>query len=89
MEKGNHRFVKCLTECGKLSCWKCSGKIQLCIKCEGANKSLTRECCGYTPDMKVLERVANGELDYYHSSWRDRNGDPIDLPIYMGWDSIC
>ncbi len=64
-----HDFAEC--DCGHNGCGICYGKIRICTKCMGCNKSLTAVCCGYSLTNEKRDLIAKGKLNYYFGKWQN------------------
>lgn len=73
-KKWEHIFATC--DCGEGPCNICGGGLAFCTMCNGAEGSLTTDCCGrpITPDEedKIYKQ---GSLDF-------RKGEWVPLPNY-------
>ncbi|MFA5313869.1 MAG: hypothetical protein WC375_11255 [Methanomassiliicoccales archaeon] len=71
-----HIYKKC--HCHKIGCWFCDGGLAVCTVCNGAEGTLTTECCG-RPITKDEEHLIykEGTLDFVAGAWRTKKPTEI------------
>lgn len=51
------------------NCMFCDGGLASCVVCNGAEGSLTTECCGYKLDEKTQDKIYKEGLDFKDGKW--------------------
>ncbi len=66
-----HKFVE-HDNCNKENCPVCDGGLSICEICDGAEGSLTTDCCGRKLTSDELDRIYESEdMDFRDGKWRE------------------
>ena len=57
-------------DCMKLHCAICDGGLAVCGICNGAESSLTTDCCGRKITSLEENEISNSILDFKENSWK-------------------
>jgi len=62
-----HLYYKC--SCNKYGCKFCDGDLKYCEICGGAERELTKHCCGYKLDEDTLNKIYIRKLNFIKGEW--------------------
>jgi hypothetical protein len=62
-----HSYYKC--QCNRVGCQFCDGGLVACTICDGAEGTLTKECCGRLLTKEEENNIYDRRLDYENGHW--------------------
>ena len=65
-----HTFYECPLDCDNPYCNYCRGGLAFCTVCDGAEGSLTTNCCGKSMSEKTSDSVYACKIDFKDGHWQ-------------------